>query len=81
MAVVNGDTAAPSLYGVSQTNRVCDYTNGTLCNGLVEGYDTTLEISTQSSRLLQCYDCETAAGNTDPEGKFSSVSLLITSNG
>ena len=73
MAVVNGDTAAPALYGVSQTNRVCDYTNGTLCNGLVEGYDTTLEISTQSSRLLQCYDCETAAGNTDPEGKLSSV--------
>ncbi len=70
MAVVNGETAAPALYGISQTNRVCDYTNGTLCNGLVEGYDTTLEISTQSSRLLQCYSCETAAGNTDPEGKI-----------
>ena len=48
------------------SNYVCDYTNGTLCNSKLENYDTNLQLKTQTIRKLQCYTCETAAGNTDP---------------
>ena len=53
------------FFGVTVSNYVCDYTNGTLCNSQLENYDTNLQLRTQTIRKLQCYTCETPASNTD----------------
>ncbi|CBY08581.1 unnamed protein product [Oikopleura dioica] len=71
--MIDSSSPADDIYGVEVTNRVCDYSNGTLCNGNVAAYETTLEIQTQTARLLQCFQCETAPGNTDKEDKCYTV--------
>ena len=58
-----GSTPAANLFGVSVSNFVCDYKNGTLCNSQLENYDTNLQLKTQTIRKLQCYTCETPANN------------------
>ena len=71
--MIDSSSPAAEIYGVEVTNRVCDYSNGTLCNGNVAAYETTLEIQTQTARLLQCFQCETAPGNNDKEDKCYTV--------
>ena len=68
-----GSIPSPDLYGVSITNYVCDYKNGTLCNSQLESYDTTLQLKTQSVRKIQCFICDTPAGNTDPKNTCYTV--------
>ena len=65
-SVGSGTTPVADLFGVQQTNYACTFQNGTLCNGQIAAYDTSLEIKTQSVRLLQCYTCTTADASTDP---------------
>ena len=60
-----GSVPSTELFGVSVTNSVCTYQNGTLCNGKIDAYETSLELKTQNVRKLQCYTCETPSGNTD----------------
>lgn len=64
--VATGTVSSPDLFSVSITNYACDYKNGTLCNSQLESYDTTLQLKTQTVRKIQCYTCETPAGNSDP---------------
>jgi len=64
--VTSGTVTSPDLFSVSITNYACDYKNGTLCNSQLESYDTTLQLKTQTVRKIQCYTCETPAGNSDP---------------
>ena len=64
--VATGTVGSPDLFSVSITNYACDYKNGTLCNSQLESYDTTLQLKTQTVRKIQCYTCETPAGNSDP---------------
>ena len=64
--VATGTVSSPDLFSVSITNYACDYKNGTLCNSQLESYDTTLQLKTQTVRKIQCYSCETPAGNSDP---------------
>ena len=64
-AMTSGAVPSKDLYGVTITNSVCTFQNGTLCNGKIEAYDTSLELKTQKVRKLQCYTCDTPAGNTD----------------
>ena len=61
----SGSVPSKDLYGVTVTHSVCSFQNGTLCNGKIEAYDTSLELQTQNVRKLQCYTCDTPAGNTD----------------
>ena len=63
--VTSGQTPSKDLYGVTVTNSVCTFQNGTLCNGKIEAYDTSLELRTQNVRKLQCYTCSTPSGNVD----------------
>ena len=65
-SVGSATTPVADLFGVQQTNYACTFQNGTLCNGQIAAYDTSLEIKTQSVRLLQCYTCTTADASTDP---------------
>ena len=60
-----GSSPSPNLFGVTVSNYVCDYTNGTLCNSQLENYDTNLQLRTQTIRKLQCYTCETPASNSN----------------
>ena len=64
-AMTSGSVPSKDLYGVTVTHSVCTFQNGTLCNGKIEAYDTSLELQTQNVRKLQCYICDTPAGNTD----------------
>jgi hypothetical protein len=64
-AMSSGSVPSKDLYGVTVTHSVCTFQNGTLCNGKIEAYDTSLELQTQNVRKLQCYTCDTPAGNTD----------------
>ena len=64
-AMSSGAVPSKDLYGVTVTHSVCTFQNGTLCNGKIEAYDTSLELQTQNVRKLQCYTCDTPAGNTD----------------
>ena len=64
-AITTGSTPSSNLFGVAVSNYVCDYRNSTLCNSQLENYDTNLQLKTQTIRKLQCYTCETPAGNTD----------------
>jgi len=64
-AMSSGSVPSKDLYGVTVTHSVCTFQNGTLCNGKIEAYDTSLELKTQNVRKLQCYTCDTPAGNTD----------------
>lgn len=68
-----GSTPSPDLYGVSITNYACDYKNGTLCNSQLEAYDTTLQLKTQTVRKIQCFICDTPAGNTDSKNTCYTV--------
>ena len=61
-----GTVQSKDLFGVTITNYLCDYRNGSLCNSQLENYDTTLQLKTQMVRQIQCFTCETPAGNTDP---------------
>ena len=61
-----GTVQSKDLFGVTITNYLCDYRNGSLCNSQLENYDTTLQLKTQIVRQIQCFTCETPAGNTDP---------------
>ena len=64
--IKSGTTPSKDLFGVTVTNSVCTFQNGTLCNGKIESYDTSLELKTQNVRKLQCFTCSTPSGNTDP---------------
>merc|ERR1711970_1038208 len=61
-----GSLQSKDLFGVTITNYLCDWRNGSLCNSQLEDYDTTLQLKTQQVRQIQCFTCETPAGNTDP---------------
>jgi len=65
----SGDVMTEDLFGVKTTNYVCDERNGTLCNGQLANYDIDLELKMQMVKTLQCYQCETPAGNQDPNHK------------
>merc|ERR1712110_629270 len=65
-SVTSGTSSSDNIYGVSVTNYVCTYKNGTLCNGKIKAYDTTLEIKTQNVRKLQCFECATSDENPNP---------------
>jgi hypothetical protein len=64
-AMTTGTSPSADLFGVTVSNFVCDYKNGTLCNSKLENYDTNLQLKTQTIRKLQCYTCETPANNAD----------------
>ena len=68
-----GTVQSNDLFGVTITNYLCDWKNGTLCNGQLENYDTTLQLKTQQVRQIQCFSCETPAGNTDPNHECYTV--------
>ena len=68
-----GTVQSKDLFGVTITNYLCDWKNGTLCNGQLENYDTTLQLKTQQVRQIQCFSCETPAGNTDPNHECYTV--------
>merc|ERR1711990_1394498 len=46
---------------------LCDYRNGTLCNGKIENYETDKELKNQVASKLQCYVCDSPAGNGNPD--------------
>ena len=71
--VKSGTTQSKDLFGVTVTNSVCTFQNGTLCNGKIEAYDTSLQLKTQNVRKLQCFTCETPSGNTDATNECYTV--------
>lgn len=69
----DGTVQSKDLFGVTITNYLCDWRNATLCNARLESYDTTLQLKTQKVRQIQCYTCETPAGNSDPNHECYTV--------
>ena len=66
-AVVSGNAAVAGINGITSRTTLCDYRNGTLCNGKIENYETDKELKNQVASKLQCYVCDSPAGNGNPD--------------